>query len=113
MLESAPTVIPENPAGIPEPVRYGGCLPSVFSQVQMAGRFCVPTLRAPAGLRAGLVTTVAVRRLPVSSFGDGRNDLTPDKGSLDGLVLGGIFDDHRQTWPLGTPVTAAVGVGEL
>ena len=45
-------------------------------------------------------TTLAVRRLPVSSVSDVRDDFAQHQNPIEVVVLGRVPDDDRQTWDL-------------
>jgi len=60
----------------------------------------VSALRAPARICHDETTTLAVRRLPVSSVSDVRDDFAQHQNPTDVVVLGRVPDDDRQTWDL-------------
>ena len=70
----ASPAVSEDIARIPGEIRHRRSLPTVFGCLSLAGWFRLSSMWAAPSVRSGATTTVGVRQLSASGFGDSRND---------------------------------------
>ena len=70
----------------------------------LAGGVRVPALRGPRRVSDRRPTAVAVRPVPVSGVGDGRNRDAQDPAVVAVVVLGGVLDGYRHSGDVGEAV---------
>ena len=90
---AAPTVS-ENLAWVPIIVRHRRGLRKVSGPMPLAGWLRLPAMWEPEVLRNREGTALAMHSLPVSGLPYSGDDFAQHKNASDGLVLGGLPDDH-------------------
>ncbi len=91
----------EEPPGVPGAVRQRGSVRGLPDRVPLARGFRLPKVPSRGGVCLGGPPSVAVRLLPLTGVGDGRDRSPQLEDAAHDVVLGRVPDDDRQAWSLG------------
>src|SRR6266851_8679967 len=107
-----PDVSEEYPR-VPASICHRRGLSGLLGGVSLAGWLCVSQVPAHARLPLDCAPAMAVCVVSVPGVADRRDHSSQHEDAARGVVLGDLFDGHRQTGHLGPAAAAAVGAAAV